>query len=66
MLLTKNHSKGRHLTMTYGKTLWRKTMRLMQEMCHLPAFSIIDRVTHALAQRERNKPDVRWPTLSKF
>ena len=24
------------------------------------------RVTHALAQQEGNKPDVRWPTLSKF
>ena len=24
------------------------------------------RLTHTLAQQEGNKPDVRWPILSKF
>ena len=35
-------------------------------MCDLPAFLTIDKMTHALAQREGNKPGVRCPTLSKF
>ena len=35
------------------KTLWRKEDAPI-------------RVPHALAQQERNKPDVWWPTLAKF
>ena len=38
--------------MTYGKTLWHKTMRLLLEMCGLPVFLMIDKVPHELAQRE--------------
>ena len=52
--------------MTYGKSLWGKTMPLLWEMYDLPVFLIIDRVSHALAQQEGNKPDVWWPILSKF
>ena len=57
---------GQHLTITYGKILWCKTMRLLLEMCDFLVFLIIDRVPHALHQRGGNKPDVQWPTLSKF
>ena len=57
---------GQHWAITYGKTLWCKTMRLLLEMCDFPVFLIIDRVPHALHQRGGNKPDVQWPTFSKF
>ena len=36
-----------------SKTLWRKIDASI-------------RVPHASAQQEGNKPDVRWPTFSKF